>query len=68
MTKLSTLVQIQMTPQQNQKINKVCLIYLMKPLKGIMFLEGDQVNPLLEIMYSKGKVLPSQIWIMIKHH
>ena len=57
-----------MTPQQNQKINKVCLIYLMKPLKGIMFLEGDQVNPLLEIMYSKEKVLPSQIWIMIKHH
>ena len=68
MTKLSTLVQIQMTPQQNLKINKVCLIYLMKPLKGIMILEGDQVNPLLEIMYSKEKVLPSQIWIMIKHH
>ena len=68
MTKLSTLVQIQMTPQQNQKMNKVCLIYLMKPLKGIIFLEGDQVNPLLAIMYSKEKVLPSQIWIMIKHH
>ena len=35
-------------------MKKVCLIYLIKPTKGIMFLGGDQ-NPLLAITYSKGK-------------
>ena len=35
-------------------MKKVGLIYLIKPMKGIMFLDGDQ-NPLLAITYSKGK-------------
>ena len=43
-----------MTPHENQKMKKVCLIYLSKPMKGIVFLDGDQ-NPLLAITYSKGK-------------
>ena len=39
-----------------------------KPKKGTMFLDGDQVNSFQEITYSKKKVLLSQIWIMLKHN
>ena len=53
-------------PSRESENKESYLIYLMKPKKETMFLDGDQVNSLQEITYSKKKLLLYQIWIMLK--